>query len=134
MRAQRDMGRIVTQVRIENVNYPEKYIDLSAMVDTGAAYLTLPSAWKERLGDFPYIEKVEMATATQEIVEGELRGPVRIRVEGFRPLYTEALFVDMEPEEREYEPLLGYTPLELCGAAVDMLGHGLVPAKYIDLK
>jgi len=128
------MGRIVTQVRVENANKPEHYIELSAMVDTGAAYLTLPSAWASRLGPFPYVEQVEMATATQEVVHGELRGPVRIRIEGFRPLYTEALFVKMEPEEGDYEPLLGYTPLELCGAAVDMIGHRLVPAKYIDLK
>lgn len=40
----------------------------------------------------------------------------------------------MEDEDGEYEPLLGYTPLEMCGAAVDMLGHRLVHAKYIDLK
>lgn len=128
------MGRIISQVRVENANHPEHYIDVSAMVDTGAAYLTLPSAWAARLGEFPYIEKVEMMTATQEACAAELRGPVRIRIEGFRPLYSEVLFVDMESEDGKYEPLLGYTPLELCGAAVDMLGHRLVPVKYIDLK
>lgn len=132
------MGRIVTQVRVENANHPEHYIDLSAMVDTGAAYLTLPSIWASKLGDLPYVEQVEMVTATGESVEGEMRGPVRIRIQGFRPIYTETLFVDMEPERdngvEHYEPLLGYTPLELCGAAVDMLGHRLVPVKYIDLK
>jgi hypothetical protein len=133
------MGRVVTQVRVENANHPEHYIELSAMVDTGAAYLTLPSVWTSRLGNFPYVEEVEMVTATGETVVGEMRGPVRIRIgAGFRPIYSEVLFVDMEPERDNgvdhYEPLLGYTPLELCGAAVDMLGHRLVPVKYIDLK
>lgn len=128
------MGRIITQVRVENANHPEHHIDMSAMVDTGAAYLTLPSAWASRLGDFPYAEKVELATATGEVVEGEMRGPVRVYIGKFRPIYTEVLFVDMEGDERDYEPLLGYTPLELCGAAVDMLGHRLIPVKYIDLK
>ncbi len=128
------MGRIVTQVRVENANHPEHHIDISAMVDTGAAYLTLPSEWAKRLGDLPYVEKVEMVTATGEVIDGEMRGPLRLYIGNFRPLHTDVLFVDMEDEDGEYEPLLGYTPLEMCGAAVDMLGHRLVHAKYIDLK
>ena len=128
------MGRIITQVKVENANHPEHHIEMSAMVDTGAAYLTLPSAWAERLGNLPYTETVELATATGAVVEGEMRGPVRVYIGNFRPLHTDVLFVDMEDEYGEYEPLLGYTPLEMCGAAVDMLGHRLVHAKYIDLK
>lgn len=132
------MGRVISQVRVENANHPEHYMEFGAMVDTGAAYLTLPSVWAEKLGEMPYSEQVEMVTATGETVAGEMRGPVRIRIRGFRPIYTEALFVDMEPERDNgvdhYEPLLGYTPLELCGAAVDMLGHRLIPVRYIDLK
>lgn len=132
------MGRIITQVRVENAMKPEHFIELSAMVDTGAAYLTLPSVWAPKLGKFPYNEEVEMATATGETVAGEMRGPARVHIQGFRSLHTDILFVDMEPEVDNgvdhYEPLLGYTPLEMCGAAVDMLGHRLVPVKYIDLK
>lgn len=37
-------------------------------------------------------------------------------------------------ENDEYEPLLGYIILEQAQAAVDMLGHRLVPVKYIDMK
>ena len=132
------MGRIVTQVRVENAIRPEYYIELSAMVDTGATYLTLPKIWAPKLGEFPGKEIVEMTTATQQVVEAELCGPVRILIGGFRPVYTEVLFIDMEPERDNgvdhYEPLLGYIPLESCGAAVDMLGHRLVPVKYMDLK
>ena len=32
------------------------------------------------------------------------------------------------------EPLLGYVMLEQAQAAVDMLGHRLVPVQYMDLK
>ncbi len=129
------MGRIITQVKVENVFYPEHHVELSAMVDTGAAYLTLPSAWKERFGDLEYIEKVEMVIATGAVADAELRGPVRIRIAGFRPIYTEVLFIDMErDEEGDYEPLLGYLPLEQSSVAVDMVGHRLVPVRYIDLK
>ncbi len=128
------MGKILTQLRVENALDTKSFMDVTPMVDTGAAYLTLPSVWKDRFGSFEYEEKVELATATQETVIGELCGPVRIRIQKFRPIYTEVLFIDMHPEEGEYEPLLGYTPLELAGAAVDMLSHRLIPVKYYDLK
>lgn len=77
---------------------------------------------------------VELQTATQQVVEGTVCGPVKIKVEGFRSVYNEVLFLDMEPDSGEYEPLLGYIVLEQCGAAVDMIGHRLIPVKYMDLK
>jgi hypothetical protein len=78
--------------------------------------------------------KVQLETAAQETVEGEVCGPVRIQIEGFRPIYNEVLFLDMKPENGEYEPLIGYVILEQSRAAVDMLGHRLVPVKRMDLK
>jgi len=60
--------------------------------------------------------------------------PVQVQIEGFRPIATEVLFVDMEPHEGKYEPLVGYIVLEQSQAAVDMLGHRLVPVKHLDLK
>ncbi|MCK4423324.1 MAG: hypothetical protein KAV18_04555, partial [Candidatus Omnitrophica bacterium] len=65
---------------------------------------------------------------------GIVCGPVKIKIEGFRVIYNEILFLDMEPSNGEYEPLLGYIALEQCGAAVDMIGHRLLPVKYMDVK
>ena len=59
---------------------------------------------------------------------------VKIEVEGFPPISGEVLFMDMDPESGAYEPLLGYLPLEGCQAAVDALGHRLVPVKQMDLE
>ena len=61
------------------------------------------------------------ARATQAAVEGTICGPVRIQIEGFRPIYNEVLFLDMEPANGDYEPLIGYVILEQSQAAVDML-------------
>jgi predicted aspartyl protease len=128
------MGRIVASVKIENLADPEAKIRCDALVDTGASYLVLPSVWRDRLGDLEEIAKVPLATATQKTVEGTICGPVRIQIEGFRPIYNEVLFVDMEPENGDYEPLVGYVILEQSQAAVDTLGHRLVPVKRMDLK
>lgn len=128
------MGRIVTPVTIEIGFTSGQRIQCDALVDTGASYLTLPSAWKERLGDFDSLESIELEFADQSALTGEICGPVKIQVEGFRAIYSEVLFVEMQPEDGQYEPLVGYLVLEQCQAAVDMLGHRLVQVKRMDLK
>ena len=128
------MGRVTSQVTVSNAISPEKQITLSALVDTGAAYLCLPKAWKDRFGDFISTDVLEFETANQATITGEVCGPVRIEIEGFRPVNSEVLFIDMQPDDGVYEPLLGYIPLEQCAAAVDMLGHRLIHARKIDLK
>lgn len=58
------------------------------------------------------METVELQAATQEIVKGTVCGPVKITIEGFRPIYNEGLFLDMKPDDDEYEPLPGYITLK----------------------
>ena len=128
------MGRIVVFVSIENPFEPEKRIELDALVDTGASHMILPVAWRSRLGELRELGKVEMETADQSLLEGTACGPVQIQMEGFRPLFSEVVFVDMKPEDGKYEPLLGYIVLEQSQAAVDMLGHRLIHIKRFDLK
>jgi len=128
------MGRIVASVKIENPSDPQARIRCDALVDAGSSFMVLPASWRDRLGELDEIGKVQLETATQEVVEGEVCGPVRIQIEGFRPIYNEVLFIDMKPENGEYEPLIGYVILEQSQAAVDMLGHRLVPVKRMDLK
>ena len=128
------MGRIVSSVKIENLTDAAKSLRCDALVDTGASYMILPSAWRDRLGDLEEIETLDLQTATQETIKGSICGPVRIQIEGFRPIYNEVCFVDMKPDEGVYEPLIGYIVLEQSRAAVDMLGHRLIHVKRMDLK
>lgn len=128
------MGRITAPVNIQNMTGAKLSKNIDALVDTGAGYLTLPLEWKEQFGSFATEQTVELQTATQEVVQGTVCGPVKIKVEGFRPVYNEILFLEMQPDNGEYEPLLGYIVLEQCGAAVDVLGHRLLPVRYMDLK
>ena len=129
------MGRIVVQTKVTNLFDEDKFIRCGMLVDTGAGALILPSAWRERLGEFKRSEPVELLLANQEVLRGEACWPVEVRIEGFRPVSNEVVFVDMESgEDDDYEPLLGYVILEQAQAAVDMLGHRLVPVRYIDMK
>lgn len=128
------VGRIVAFVNVENPSDPERRIECDGLVDTGASHMILPTAWRERLGELRELGAVEMETADQRVLRGTVCGPVQIQIEGFRPVFSEAVFVDMQPEEGKYEPLIGYIVLEQCQAAVDMLGHRLVHVKRLDLK
>ena len=128
------MGRIVVEARIENGTDPSFSIHCDALVDTGAAYLTLPKAWQTRLGQLTLLDTVEVETATQSVVSGDICGPVLLRLEHFRPILTEVLFIEMEPADGQYEPLIGYIPLEQAQAAVGLLGHRLVKISRVDLK
>lgn len=128
------MGRIISSVRIDNLADTSRTLRCDALVDTGASHMILPSAWRDRLGDLEEIETLEFETATQETTHGVICGPVRIQLEGFRPIYNEVVFVDMKSGDGSYEPLIGYIILEQCQAAVDMLGHRLIHVKRMDLK
>ncbi len=128
------MGRIVANVTIKNVINIEYTINCDALVDTGAANMVLPTAWKDRLGNLNKIREIECETANQQLIKGEIYGPVEIKIEGFDPIYGEVLFLEMEPANGIYEPLIGYIILEQSQAAVDMLGHRLVHVKKVDLK
>lgn len=128
------MGRIVASTRIASLLDPENSIQCDTLVDTGAAYLTLPKSWEGRLGKLNTVREIDCETATQELVRGKVCGPVEIQIEGFEPVYGEVLFGDMHPEDGIYEPLLGYIVLEQAQAAVDMLGRRLVHVRKSDLK
>lgn len=124
------MGRIIASVKVTNVTDPSMSIRCDALVDTGASFMVLPMAWRDRLGDLETMTEVEMETATQETVRSIVCGPVRIQIEGFRPIHHEVAFVEMTPEDGEYEPLIGYLVLEQSQAGVDIAGHGLVCRKH----
>lgn len=128
------MGRIVAHVRVSNLLAPDKAIECDALVDTGAAHMVLPQAWRTRLGELKVTREIDCETTTQELVKAPVCGPVEIRVEGFEPVHGEVVFLEMKPPDGIYEPLLGYIVLEQSQAAVDMLGLRLVRAKKTDLK
>ena len=129
------MGKIVVNLSLDNGRKPlPSPVKCRATVDTGADFLTLPLAWKERFGAFPFSRNVVAHTASH-IVSGEVCGPVAVKIAGFETIAAEALFIPMTPAANgKYEPLLGHVPLESCGAVVDMKNRKLKSAMYVSAK
>lgn len=128
------MGRIVVEATIENGTDPRRRIVCDVLVDTGAAYLTLPNAWRPRLGRLTVYDTVEVETANQAVVTGDICGPILLRFGSFRQVLAEALFIDMAPADGRHEALLGYIPLEQAQVVVDLAGHRLAKIDRVDLK
>lgn len=129
------MERIIAQTKVTNLFDEGKAIQCGMFVDSGAGALMRPMAWKERLGRFRRSDAVELQLANGDVVSGEVCAPVLIEIEGFRPVYNEVVFLESGAGNGEVEePLLGYVILTQARAAVDMVGHRLVPVRYIDLK
>jgi predicted aspartyl protease len=128
------MGRILTTIVVRGFVDPSCEIRCDALVDTGAYCLTLPMSWKERLGPLPLSRPVQIVNADRHVVDGEVAGPVVIRIDGFPPHAGEVLFMPVVGDESEFEPLIGYITLEQAGIVVDMVGHRLVPMPYFDAK
>lgn len=131
------MGRVMASVTIENKDGPAQMppVMINALVDTGASHLVLPMAWKEKFGAFRVERPDETETATQDRARVTLCGPAQVRVDGFSDARTDVLFLDMKPDrDGAYTPLLGYTVLEMCKAAVDLKKHRLIPVRAFDLR
>ena len=120
------MGRIVARASIENLQDSSSKMQVDLLVHTAAAYLTLPLAWKERLGNLRSFGTVRTQFADQKIGTAEVFGPVLLKINGFREINTEVLFLDMQPAENGgYEPLLGYIPLEQASTSSRKFFHFL---------
>jgi predicted aspartyl protease len=128
------MGRIITTVSMTNAADPARQIHCDGLIDTGAWGLTVPASWKDRLGPLPLVERIELVTADQRVVAGEVGGPVIVRIANFRPVSTDVVFTEMGTDDPAQPVLIGYTVLEQAGIAVDVVRHQLMPVPYHDLK
>lgn len=130
------MGRIMARVDVENTSAGGKAKrGIDVLVDTGAAHLTLPLAWKWEFGVFHKEKRVVAKLADGNGAEGLLCWPADINIGGVAEANCEILFIDMKPNPKgDYDCLLGYIPLETAELSVDMAGHKLVPVGYCDLK
>ena len=96
-------------------------------MDTGSQLIVLPERMKETLG-IKETNRVEVAMANGSLCEAEV-GRIEFQIRCFRKAIGEAMFVS-----EYFEILIGYIALESSNAAVDVLGHRLVPVKYFDMR
>ena len=97
----------------------QQFVELEALVDTGATYTALPTNVLSQMGvEQEDIRRFELAD--NQIVEYPV-GQIRVRLDG-RELIILAVFAPADTT-----PLLGATTLETFGLGVDPVGQKLIP-------
>ena len=96
-----------------------RFVDVTALVDTGSNYSFLPGSFLAGLGVEQEYRK-RFALADQRIVEYSM-GQVRMRLEG------EELIVPVIFAPEGSGPLLGVTALEIFSLGIDPVNQRLVP-------
>ena len=112
------MGTFTVPIQIGDLA-GKQFIQVTALVDTGSTYATLPGSILAKLG----IEREgrrRFELADNRIVEYPI-GQARIRLEGQELI----VLVVFAPEGTD--PLLGATVLEIFGLGVDPLNRRLAP-------
>jgi len=112
------MGTFTVPIQIGNLA-GARFIEATALVDTGTTYASLPGSILTRLGvDQEGYRRFELAD--NRVVEYPI-GYARIRLEGQELI----VLVVFAPEDTD--PLLGATVLELFSLAVDPVHQRLIP-------
>ena len=101
----------------------ERFIEVQALVDTGATYTVLSDDLLAQLGIEPEDQR-RFELADERVVEYPI-GQARLRLDG-RELIVVVVFV---PEGTA--PLVGATTLELFGLGVDPVRQQLVPVNAL---
>ena len=112
------MGTFSISIQVGDIA-GQQFIDVEALVDTGASDTVLPRDALARLSIVP-IDQFTYRLADERIVEYEV-GKARVRIDG-RERTTQVVF---GPEG--VTPLLGATTLELFHLGVDPVEQRLIP-------
>lgn len=112
------MGTFSVEIQIGNQETGE-FLQLEALVDTGATYTLLPSETLNRLG-IKTVDQRDFELADQRSVKYDV-GEARLRLNGSEL----TVLVVFAPEGTS--PLLGATALELFGLGVDPVNQRLIP-------
>jgi hypothetical protein len=127
------MGIFCT-IKVESSIDENETIEFEAMVDTSATWLTLPAEWRQKFNSLGPGREANFWRPDKPIIVGEVCGPVKILIEGFKPSFGEVMFVDLEPREGILRPLVGSLQLESSMALLDRVNRRLKPMAKLPLE
>ncbi len=114
------MGTFSIPVQVGDL-YGRQFVEVEAMVDTGASDTMVPRSILTQLG-IEAMERYEFQLADSTVVEYDV-GETRLRIDG-RERTVPVIF---GPEGTP--PLLGATTLEVFRLGVDPVGQRLIPVR-----
>ena len=114
------MEKVIERVRISNIFYPDKSVEVDALIDTGATMVVLPQNIVDKLG-LRKIGEVKVRYANNKVEMKPVYRAVIIEILG-----REGTF-DVIGEEEGSQPLIGQVVLEVLDLVVDPRTRRLIP-------
>ena len=119
------MGSFEAKVRIANLEKPDRFADLSLVVDTGATLSWIPRKVLETLG-IAALSRLPFTLADGRVLERDIGG-LLLSINGRRGPVPVAF-----AESGEHS-ILGATALETLGLVVDPVGEKLIQRNLLAL-
>jgi len=119
------VGSFQAKVRISNLEKPERFADLSLVVDTGATLSWIPRQVLEGLEIEP-LSRLPFTLADGRVLQRDIGG-LLLSIEGRRGPIPVAF------GESGEHPILGATALETLGLVVDPVGEKLIQRNLLAL-
>lgn len=114
------MGKVIENVKITNLLDPTKYMEVQAVIDTGATMVVLPQNLVDELG-LKKIRETKVKYANNSIESKTIYGVVTIEIKGRVGNF------DVLAEGEGSQPLIGQVVLEILDLVVDPRTRTLTP-------
>ena len=116
----RKMGKVVEKVRITNLLDPAKFVEVEAVVDTGATMVVLPQEIVDELG-LKKVREVRVRYANNSTQSKSVYGVATVEISGRTGNF------DVLAEAAGSQPLIGQVVLEILDLVVDSRTRRLIP-------
>jgi predicted aspartyl protease len=114
------MGKVIEKIKLTNIFDPSKFVEIDAVIDSGATMLALPQDVVDQLALRKHRE-VKVRYANNHAEDKSIYGVVELKLAG-RAAQFEAL-----AEPIGATPLVGQVVLEILDLLIDAKGRKLVP-------
>ncbi len=114
------MGKVIEKVKITNVFDSTRFVEIDAVIDTGATMLVLPQNIVDMLG-LQRIREVKVRYANNSAEPKSIYGVVTLEIKGRSGSF------DVLAEAEGSQPLIGQVVLEILDLVVDPRTRTLIP-------
>jgi len=114
------MGKVIEKVKLTSLFEPKKWVEVEAVIDTGATMVVLPEDIVDALG-LRKVREVKVRYANNKVEMRPIYGVVTIELKG------RSANLDVLVEEKGSQPLIGQVLLELLDLIVEPKTRKLIP-------
>jgi clan AA aspartic protease len=115
-----NMGKVIEKVKFRNVFEPDKFVEVEALIDTGATSVVLPKDLVDKLG-LRKVGETKVRYANNKVETKSIYRAVIVEILGRSSTF------DVICEEEGSQPIVGQVVLEMLDLLVDPKSRKVIP-------